>query len=338
MLSDQKKLPEALKSYETAIALDPKFASPHHGIGIVLSDQGELEGAIAKYRQALSLPEDKLATPASTHTLAHNSLGLALQKQEQLKEAIEEFKKAMALDLDYTPVSDNLKQAVDLLKSQGELPAEIENDREWLPKNDTSLPVSRPVVFITANFLNSRAQKGDEIGTGLVIKREGNRTLIVTNRHVIYDSDSQEQSQNIRVEFFSKLPLGAAMRRSAKVLKMTDPNDSLDLAVLEITDPLPQDIKPLPISSTPIKVEMQVRAIGHPVRGIPWSIQPVTINSYNNQQLQISGAAIQSGNSGGPVINSENQLVGIVVEVDRGLAFAYPMPVIIEKLRTWGIQ
>ena len=119
---------------------------------------------------------------------------------------------------------------------------------------------------------------------------------------------------------------------------MTSANDNLDIAVLEVTDPLPDDIKPLPTSSNPIQRQMSVRAIGHPVRGIPWSIEPGTISSYNSQQLQISGTAIQAGNSGGPVINSENQLLGIVVEVDGGLGFAYPMSVIMEKLRALGIK
>jgi hypothetical protein len=52
---------------------------------------------------------------------------------------------------------------------------------------------------------------------------------------------------------------------------MTSANDKFDIAVLEVTDPLPDDIKPLPTSSNPIQRQMSVRAIGHPVRGIPWS-------------------------------------------------------------------
>ena len=166
---------------------------------------------------------------------------------------------------------------------------------------------------------------------------------------------------------------------------MTSADDNLDIAVLEVVGPpLPDDIKPLPTSSNPIQRQMSVRAIGYPVRGLPWSIEPGTIDllqkskthppqsprgfggkqeklgslplvrgglgrglsifarglisSYNSQQFQISGTTIQAGNSGGPVINSENQLLGIVVEVDGGLGFAYPMPVIMEKLRALGIK
>jgi len=212
------------------------------------------------------------------------------------------------------------------------------DDRQYLPKNEPSVAILRSVVLIKADFSSSERQ-GSEYGTGLVIQRDGNRTLIITNRHVIFDEATRKQGQNIQIEFFSEPPSGKLrMRRNARILGMTSADDKFDIAVLEVTDPLPDDIKPLPTSSNPIQRQMSVRAIGHPVRGIPWSIEPGTISSYNSQELQISGAAIQAGNSGGPVINSENQLLGIVFEVDGGLGFAYPMPVIMEKLRALGIK
>ena len=338
VLKKQKKLEEALKSYRRAIELDPKFASPHAGVGLLLKEQGKLEEAISKYRQALSLPEDKLTTPASAHTLTHNYLGLTLQQQGNLEQAIEEYKKALQIDPNFIYTSNNLKEAERLLTLRRNPQAEAMDDRQYLPKNEPSFPILRPVVLIIAEF-SSGDKLGPENGTGLVIQRDGNRTLIITNRHVIFDEKTRKQGQNIQVEFFSEPPSGKLrMRRNARVLGMTPPTDNLDIAVLEVTDPLPDDIKPLPTSSNPLQRQMSVRAIGHPLRGIPWSIEPGTISSYNSQQLQISGTAIQAGNSGGPVINSENQLLGIVVEVDEGLGFAYPMPVIMEKLRALGIK
>jgi superkiller protein 3 len=213
------------------------------------------------------------------------------------------------------------------------------DDRQFLPKNEPALPILRSVVLVTAYFPNSREKQGTEYGTGLVIQRDGNRTLIITNRHVIFEQATGQQGQNIEVEFFSQPPEGKLRRRgNARVLYMTPADDNLDIAVLELTDPLPDDIKPLPASSNPIWREMPVRVIGHPLGGIDWSIQQGTISSYNSQQLQISGAAIQAGNSGGPVINSENQVLGIVVEIKGNLGFAYPMPVIMEKLRALGLK
>ncbi|MBD0309984.1 MAG: trypsin-like peptidase domain-containing protein, partial [Microcoleus sp. T1-bin1] len=308
--------------------------------GNVLTNHGKLEEAIANYRQALSLPDiSRPEIPFSAHTYAHNGLGYALQKQGNLEQAIEEYKKSLQIDPNYPNASNNLKEAQRLLSLRRN-PQSVEamDDRQDLPKNEPASAILRSVVLIIAEF-SGRERQGNEYGTGLVIQRDGNRTLIITNRHVIFDQATRKQGQNIQVEFFSEPPSGQLrMRRNARILGLTSADDNLDIAVLEVTDPLPDDIKPLPTSSNPLQREMRVRPIGHPVRGLPWSIEPGTISSYNSQQLQISGTAIQAGNSGGPVINSENQLLGIIVEVDGGLGFAYPMPVIMEKLRALGIK
>ncbi|MEG4068139.1 tetratricopeptide repeat protein [Microcoleus sp. Pol11C2] len=338
-LDNQGKLEEAIAAYRQAIQLDPKYADAYHGVGAILHRQGKVEEASANYRQALSLPDSRSGTPFSIHTMAHSNLGWALQQQGKLEAAIEEYKKSLQINPNYPIASNNLKEAERLLTLRRN-PQSVEamDDRQYLPQNEPAVAILRSVVLIKADF-SSTEKQGSEYGTGLVIQRDGNRTLIITNRHVIFEQATGQQGQNIQVEFFSEPPSGKLrMRRNARVLGMTSANDNLDIAVLEVTDPLPDDIKPLPTSSNPIQRQMSVRAIGHPVRGIPWSIEPGTISSYNTQQLQISGTAIQAGNSGGPVINSENQLLGIVVEVDGGLGFAYPMPVIMEKLRALGIK
>jgi tetratricopeptide (TPR) repeat protein len=330
-LSDQNKLDEAIAAYRKAIELDPKSAKAYNNLGLALRDQKKLDEAIAAYRQAIEL-DPKYAAP-------YNNLGNALSDQNKLEEAIEEYEKALQIDPNFIYISNNLQEAQRLLTLRRNPQVEVMDDREYLPKNEPAVPILRSVVLVTANFPNSREKQGYEKGTGLVIQRDGNRTLIITNRHVIFEQATGQQGQNIQIEFFSEPPDGQPrMRRNARVLGMTPADDNLDIAVLEVVGPLPDDIKPLPTSSNAIQRQMSVRAIGHPLRGIPWSIEPGTISSYDSQQLQISGTAIQAGNSGGPVINSENQILGIVVEVDRGLAFAYPMPVIMEKLRALGLK
>ena len=339
-LTNQEKLEEAIAAYRQAIQLDPKDADAYNNLGNALTNQGKLEEAIANYRQGLSLPDiSRSEIPFSVHTYAHNGLGYALQKQGNLEQAIEEYQKSLQIDPNYPIASNNLQEAERLLSLRRN-PQSVEamDARQDLPKNEPAIDILRSVVLIIAEF-SGRERQGNEYGTGLVIQRDGNRTLIITNRHVIFDQATRKQGQNIQVEFFSEPPSGQLrMRRNARILGMTSADDNLDIAVLEVTGPLPDDIKPLRTSSNPLQREMRVRAIGHPVRGFPWSIEPGTISSYNSQQFQISGTAIQAGNSGGPVINSENQLLGIVVEVDGGLGFAYPMPVIMEKLRALGIK
>jgi tetratricopeptide (TPR) repeat protein len=338
-LSDQEKLEEAIAAYRQAIDIDRKYAYAYNNLGVALSNYGKLEEAIAAYRQALNLPDDKSVAPASTHTLAHNNLGEALQQQDKLEQAIEEYKKALQISPNFVYGSNNLKEAERLLTLRRNPQAEVMDDRQYLPKNEPSFPIFRPVVLIKAYFPNNRQRPGNEIGAGLVIQRDGNRTLILTCRHVIFDKDTRKQGQNIQVEFFSKPPSDKlTMRRNARVLAMTPANDDLDIAVLKVTGPLPDDIKPLPISSNSLQYEMAVKAIGHPVTDHPWSIQQGTISNYDDQELHIYGPTIRPGSSGGPLLNSENQILGIVVTKQGNLGFAYPMPVIMEKLRQLGIK
>ena len=280
-----------------------------------------------------------MGTPTTAHTLANNSLGLVFQQQEKFKEAIDHFDKAEELDTDYIYARNNNIEARKLWTEKENKLASVESDIEFLPKNDPNLAVKRSVVRITAKFSNSQRQ-GIEVGTGVVIQRDANRILILTNRHVIFDDN--EQGENIQVEFFSSPPAGKVrMRRNAKLLKMTPPTDELDLAVLEITDKLPADIQPLSMSTT-INPAMPIQIIGHDAKrgeDKSWSVQSGKIIIVQNQQLQISATALKPGYSGSPVIDSKNRLIGIVYARKPGETqnFAYPISVVKKQLSIWKI-
>ncbi|WP_414756731.1 tetratricopeptide repeat protein, partial [Anabaena sp. CCY 9910] len=337
-LRDQKKLDQAVAVYQKAVELDPKYAIAYIGLGNALSDQKKLDQAVAAYQKALTLPEDTSITPASAHTLTNNGLGLAFQQQGKLQKAIEHFDKSEAIDPDFVYASNNNREARRLWTEERNKLASVESDQQWLPNNDPTLPIKRSVVLITAEFSNSERQ-GTEIGTGVVIRREANRTLILTNRHVIFDG--REQGKNIQVEFFSSPPSDRVrMRRDAKLFKMTN-QDGLDLAVLEISGKLPEDIQPLSISATPITPAMPIQIIGHSAKrgeDKSWSREKGKISSYKNQELEIS-TVLQPGYSGSPVLDSQNRLVGIVyARQNKTRNSAYPISEVKKLLSTWNIN
>ncbi|WP_375470589.1 tetratricopeptide repeat protein, partial [uncultured Nostoc sp.] len=338
-LREQKKLDAAIAAYEKAIQLNPNYATAYYNLGNALRVQNKLDAAVAAYEKALKLP-DTPGPPASDYTLAHNGLGLVFKQQEKLEEAIAEFDKAEQIDPNYIYASNNNIEARQLWKTKDDTQAKgVIDDREWLPKNDPTVPIKRSVVRITAEF-SSRERQGIEIGTGVIIKREDNRTFILTNRHVIFDG--YEQGKNIQVEFFSLPPENRVrMRRDAKLFKVTSTDEQIDLAVLEVSANLPKDIQPLPISSTVITPKMPIRIIGHfsqRSEDKSWSMKSGNI-SYNNQQLEISQAALKPGYSGSPVIDSQNRLLGIVfARRNEERDFAYPMSKIQKQLSTWNIK
>ena len=261
-----------------------------------------------------------------------------MQDQGELKKAIQYFDESEKLDPDYIYARNNNKAARDLLTEQENKLGSVEDDSPWLPKNDPNLPVKRSVVRITAKFSNSERQ-GLEVGTGVVIQRNANRTLILTGRHVIFDGN--DQGKNIQVEFFSVPPANRVrMKRNAKLLKMTSTEDKLDLAVLEVSGKLPEDIQPLSISTT-IDPAMSIQIIGHDAqrgKDESWSVKSGKI-IVKNQELEISETELRPGYSGSPVIDSENRFIAIVYARKPGETrnFAYPISQVKKQLSIWKI-
>ena len=143
---------------------------------------------------------------------------------------------------------------------------------------------------------NSGPRRSTALGSGFVISGDG---YIVTNNHVIDGADE------IMIEFFSGDQLPA-------VLVGTDPNT--DIAVLKV------DAKGLPHvlfgDSDTARVGDWVLAVGNPL-GQGFSVSAGIVSARNRE---LSGtyddyiqtdAAINRGNSGGPLFNLDGQVIGV---------------------------
>jgi tetratricopeptide (TPR) repeat protein len=92
----QIQLNEARKEYAKAIRLDPQFAKPHNGMGLVLAEKGDLAGAKQEFEKAISL--------APTFAAPYNNLGVYRRRFEgrrrdprALDEAVLNYKKAIEI-------------------------------------------------------------------------------------------------------------------------------------------------------------------------------------------------------------------------------------------------
>ena len=150
---------------------------------------------------------------------------------------------------------------------------------------------------------NENNQMGNGFGSGVVISETG---IVLTNYHVIH------RAETIRVWFYDPTDSNYSF---AKVIGI-DPVADLALLQLELDPDLPPPTYLEIEQETPVIAEPVV-AIGHPV-GLQWSVTTGTINHQERpgkitpyvNVIQHS-AEINKGNSGGPLINENGDIVGI---------------------------
>ncbi len=195
---------------------------------------------------------------------------------------------------------------------------------EGLSAADIYQNVSPSVVEITSTLQSGGpfGQQAQGTGTGVVLDSDGR---ILTNNHVI------DGAQNIQVRFYD------GSTSSAKVLG-TDPAN--DLAVIQATDSGLQ-LHPAQLGdSDALRVGDPVLAIGNPFNlesTLTQGIVSATGRTYSTgantrpiRNMIQTDAAVNPGNSGGPLLNSQGQVIGINTllenptgdNVNVGIAFA----------------
>jgi putative serine protease PepD len=152
-------------------------------------------------------------------------------------------------------------------------------------------------------------QRQQSLGSGFVIDKAGH---IVTNFHVV------SGAKRVSVSFSN----GASTKAS---VVGTDP--SSDLAVLKI-DASARAFTPLPIgNSDNMHVGDPVVAIGNPfgldrtvTAGIVSAIQRAITapNGYTIDHVIQTDAAINHGNSGGPLLNTRGRVIGVNSQIETG--------------------
>ena len=174
-------------------------------------------------------------------------------------------------------------------------------------------------------------RRSQALGSGFVISEDG---YIVTNNHVIAEADE------IEIEFFSGEVLPAK-------LVGTDPK--VDIALLKV-----ESDKPLPFvsfgDSDIMRVGDWVMAMGNPL-GQGFSVSAGIISARNRElsgtyddYLQ-TDAAINRGNSGGPLFNMDGEVIGVNTAIlspnggSIGIGFSMASNVVsrvVDQLRQFG--
>jgi S1-C subfamily serine protease len=182
---------------------------------------------------------------------------------------------------------------------------------------------SPAVVNITTKILRQSFFWGvypeEGSGSGFVWDREGH---IITNYHVI------EDAQTVEVSF------GEDVMLPAEIVGVDPPND---LAVLRV-EALPESVEPIPLgSSADLLVGQTAIAIGNPFGQFERTLT-IGVISALNRTLEVedrvlrrviqTDAAINRGNSGGPLLDSQGRVIGVNTVIYSGaenIGFAVPM-------------
>lgn len=170
----------------------------------------------------------------------------------------------------------------------------------------------------------------ESAGTGFIISTDG---VIVTNRHVV-----PQGTATVSVTLSDGTELD-----NVEVIGRTNESDSLDIAFLQIKDKQGKELKPAKISdSSKVKVGDKVVAIGNALGQFQNTVTSGIISGYGRsveagdgsgssetlQNLFQTDTAINQGNSGGPLVNTNGEVIGINTAVAgdaENIGFSIPI-------------
>jgi S1-C subfamily serine protease len=194
--------------------------------------------------------------------------------------------------------------------------------------------VAPAVVSITSRLTfrdNGRSIEREGGGSGAVIAPDG---YILTNSHVVHDA------KEVNVHFTD----GSV--RPAAIVGEDPPTDLAALKVLALGLPY-MEIG----DSNALKVGQLVIAVGNPL-GLESTVSTGVVSSLGRAIRSINGRLIENiiqhtaplnpGNSGGPLVNTRGQVVGIntaIIAAAQGIGFSIPSNTaswVLSKLMTQG--
>jgi serine protease Do len=199
-------------------------------------------------------------------------------------------------------------------------------------KNVSYRTVSNPMMEFFYGYKGGQQQEQVGTGSGVIISEDG---YIVTNNHVVQDASDIEITLN---------------NKSTYKAKLVGTDSKMDIALLKIDAPgkLPYTVF---ADSDNVKVGEWVLAVGNPYNltstvtaGIV-SAKARNLDTNGIQSFIQTDAAVNPGNSGGALVNTHGELIGINTMISSmtgsyvGYSFAVPSNIarkIIQDIMEFG--
>lgn len=183
---------------------------------------------------------------------------------------------------------------------------------------------------VKSNFIQGLSQQASAEGSGIIMSSDG---YILTNNHIINSSDS---SIYYEVSEAAKVYVYLYNDTTPYEAKIIGADEKTDLAVIKIDK---DGLTPAELAdSASVKIGEFAMAIGNPL-GMQSSVTSGIVSAVNRTVESSDGntftliqtdAAINAGNSGGALINSEGKVIGInTLKLSgtgiEGMGFAIPI-------------
>jgi S1-C subfamily serine protease len=186
------------------------------------------------------------------------------------------------------------------------------------------------------------------LGSGFVASTDG---TILTNAHVVTDNGTRASS----VSVVFKVQKGGKTETTEVPAAIVGSDETSDVAVLKVDPTKAPSLRPLELGdSSSVEVGEAVVAIGNPL-GYDFSVTSGIVSATNRNLESPNGsviadgiqtdAAINEGNSGGPLIDSSGKVIGINEQIasqsggNQGLGFAVPIDTardVMDQIETKG--
>ena len=168
-------------------------------------------------------------------------------------------------------------------------------------------------------------------GTGFVYKKSGNRYYLLTNYHVIENSDkvnvvfTDGTEATVSVEGGDKYSdIAVLSYETTKIIQVSEIGSSVDMRVGDTVFAIGA-----PLDSTIYSWSVTRGVLSGKDREVEVSVTNSNTTDWIMQVLQ-TDAAINSGNSGGPLCNSNGEVIGVtnmklITSGVEGMGFAIPI-------------
>ena len=300
---------KAIVSYKEAIRIKPDYVDAHGNLGFVYSNLGHYEKALVSFKEAIRIKPDD--------ALAHYNLGDTYTTLGRNDEANTEYKEALRLNPNHDFALEEERQKQKARQNMKESDR-IAQERRLLEEERKKLEALR---LAEENRQQPPEKPSPQSGTGsgFFVSKMGH---VITNAHVVKDCNRVTVGDNANKQVPAEV-INTDRSNDLALLKLS----SLEMASAEsksLIQKLSIVVVPLAskglLRSEDVRLGEKVLVAGYPYGDVFSNTIKVTSGIVSatrgagddSGQFQLD-AAVQPGNSGGPIYDSGGNIVGVVI-------------------------